>query len=310
MMDVSRAFLERLGLPGADPAPLAESPLRFPDGCQYRIEIPSTEGPRALRAVIEAGKQYQVPIHRVSQGSGIMLMTDAEIREMLLLGRDHGMEVSLFVGPRAQWDTGGQVKTPAGSVVACNERGTEQLVYAIEDVRRGCDLGVRGVLIADPGLLWVVHRMKQEGELPANLVIKTSVQLPTANPASARVWQELGAGTLNLAVDLSLSQIAGIRRAVTVPLDIYVESPDGFGGFVRHFEVPDLVRCAAPVYVKLGLRNSPDIYPCGTHLENTAIALSIERVRRARIALDMLQRYYPEATQSQIGAADLAIPEL
>ncbi len=310
MMDSTRTFLRHLGLPGADPASLPDSPLRFPDGCHYRIEIPSTEGPRALRAVIETGKEYGVPIHRVSQGSGIMLMTDAEIREMLRIGRDHGMEVSLFVGPRAQWDTGGQVKSPAGSGIACNQRGTEQLVYAIEDIRRGCELGVRGVLIADPGLLWVTHRMKQEGELPANLVIKTSVQLPTANPASARVWQELGAGTLNLAVDLTLAQIAGIRQATTLPLDIYVESPDGFGGFVRHFEVPELVRTAAPVYVKLGLRNSPDIYPCGTHLEATAIALSRERVRRARIALDLLARYFPEATMSEVGAPDLAIPEL
>ena len=66
---------------------------------------------------------------------------------------------------------------------------------------------------------------------------------------------------------------------------------------------------AAPVYVKLGLRNSPDIYPCGTHLESTAIALSVERVRRARLALDMLRRYAPALRMSEVGAADLAIPE-
>lgn len=308
-MQETRAFLERLGLPGSEAGPLPDSPKRFPDGCQYRVEIPSTEGPRALQAVIEAGKRYEVPIHRVSQGSGIMLMTDAEIREMLKLGRDHGMEVSLFVGPRAQWDIGGQVKSLAGNVIACNQRGTEQLVYAIEDIKRGCGLGLRGVLIADPGLLWVTHQMKQAGELPANLVIKTSVQLPTANPASARVWQTLGAGTLNIAVDLSPAQVWGIRQATDLPLDIYVEAPDGFGGFVRHYEVPELVRIASPMYVKLGLRNSPDIYPYGTHLENTAVALSVERVRRARIALDLIERYYPEATMSRVGAEDLAIPE-
>jgi len=308
-MQRSRDFLERLGLPGSDAAAPPDSPKRFRDGCHYRIEIPSTEGPRALQAVIEAGQRLRVPIHRVSQGSGIMLLTDAEIREMLKLGRDHGMEVSLFVGPRAQWDIGAQVRSPAGVVAACTQRGSDQLVYALEDIRRGCDLGLRGVLIADPGLLWVVGEMKQRGELPENLVIKTSVQLPTANPAAARVWETLGAGTLNLAVDLTVAQIAGIRHAVDLPLDLYVEAPDGFGGFVRHFEVPELVRVGAPVYVKLGLRNSPDIYPYGTHLESTAIALSVERVRRARIALDMLDRYFPEGLMSDVGAADLAIPE-
>lgn len=307
-MEQTRAFLESLGLPACERQPPADSPLRFPDGCHYRIEIPSTESPKALLALLEAATRLGVTVHRVSQGSGIMLLTDDEIREMLHIGRDHGIEVSLFVGPRAQWDVGGQVKSPAGSVIACGQRGTDQLVYAVEDIKRGCGLGLRGVLVADPGLLWVVREMKRAGELPADLVVKTSVQLPTANPASAQVWEQLGAGTLNLAVDLSLAQIAGIRQATRLPLDVYVESPDGFGGFIRHFEVPELVRVAAPVYVKLGLRNSPDIYPCGSHLENTAIALSVERVRRARLALDMIERYFPAATMSAVGAEDLAIP--
>src|SRR5262249_33440610 len=125
----------------------------------------------------------------------------------------------------------------------------------------------------------------------------------------ARVWGRLGAGSLNVAVDLSLAQMAAIRRAVELPLDVYVEAPDNFGGFVRHFEVPELVRTAAPVYVKLGLRNAPDIYPSGSHIEATAIALSVERVRRARIALDMLARYYSEARASALGAPGLGIPE-
>ena len=62
--------------------------------------------------------------------------------------------------------------------------------------------------------------------------------------------------------------------------------------------------------MKLGLRNSPDIYPCGTHLEPTAIALSVERVRRARLALDTLRRYAPQLRMSPVGASDLAIPEV
>ena len=66
---------------------------------------------------------------------------------------------------------------------------------------------------------------------------------------------------------------------------------------------------AAPVYVKFGLRNAPNIYPSGTHLEATAISLTRERVRRAKIGLDLLHRYYPEATISERGAAGLAIPE-
>jgi hypothetical protein len=310
MMSHFDPLFRQLGLPSGDRYDLPASERRFPDGAHYRIEIPSTEGPRALRAVVEAGKEYGVPIHRVSQGSGIMLLTDDEIREMLRIGRGEGMEVSLFVGPRAAWDIGGQVLSPAGKVLACCQRGMDQLRYALDDIRRGCDLGLRGILVADLGLLWLVDEAKRSGLLPQNLVVKTSVQLPAANPAAVHVLERLGAGTLNLAVDLTLPQLAAIRGATSLPFDLYIEAPDGFGGFIRYPELPEIVPITAPVYVKLGLRNSPDIYPCGTHLEPTALALSRERVRRARIALEALRRGAPELIMSEVGAADLAIPEV
>src|SRR5438445_13024780 len=157
-------LFERLGLPDGDQYDLPASAARFPDGAQYRVEIPSTEGPRALQAVVDAARQYGVTVHRVSQGSGIMLMTDDEIIEMLRIGRGEGMEVSLFVGPRAAWDIGGQAATPAGRVLACSQRGMDQLRYALDDIKRGCDLGLRGVLIADLGLLWLADEARRSGQ--------------------------------------------------------------------------------------------------------------------------------------------------
>jgi len=65
---------------------------------------------------------------------------------------------------------------------------------------------------------------------------------------------------------------------------------------------------AAPVYVKFGLRNAPDIYPSGSHLGPTAVALSRERVRRARLGLELLARSGVEAKMSEVGAAGLAVP--
>ncbi len=55
-------------------------------------------------------------------------------------------------------------------------------------------------------------------------------------------------------------------------------------------EIPELIRVAAPVYVKFGLRNAPGRLPAGTHLEATTVALSRERVRRARLGLELLAR--------------------
>lgn len=291
-------FLAGRGLPVGDANDLPESPLRFDDGAHYRIEIPSVEGPRVMEAVLEEAARLSVPVHRVSQGSGIMLLTDAEIEAMADMGRQAGVEVSLFVGPRAAWDTGAQITSPAGKNLGARLRGMDQLVYAVEDVRRACELGIRSILVADEGLLWLVDQLKKAGQLPAGLIIKVSVQMGAANPLSIRIVEQLGATTYNPPTDLTLAQIAAIRQVVRIPLDIYVEAPDDFGGFIRHYEVPQLIRVAAPVYVKLGLRNAPNIYPTGYHIEAMAVNMGRERVHRAAVALDIIRRFCPEAVCS------------
>jgi hypothetical protein len=301
-------LLSSLGLPARDLSDLPDSEKRFPDGAQYRVEIPSVEGPRVLEAVLDEAQRRGVQLHRVSQGSGIMLLTDAEIREMCEMAREAGLELSLFVGPRAAWETGAAAISGAGKVLGAQHRGQEQLAYALEDVLRGVSLGLRGVLVADAGLLWVLRDLKQRGELPEDLIVKVSVQLSAANAAAVSAMEDLGADTYNVPTDLSLAQLAAIRATTSLPLDVYVEVPDDFGGFVRHYEIPDLVRVASPVFVKFGLRNAPNIYPSGTHLEATAVAQGRERVRRAEIGLSMLERYYPEAETTGDGASFPGIP--
>ncbi|MCS7059890.1 MAG: U32 family peptidase [Anaerolineae bacterium] len=307
-MQATRDFLTRMGLPASDLYTLPTSSKRFADGAHYRVEIPSVEGPRALAAVLAEAEARQVRVHRISQGSGIMLLTDDEIREMAQLGREAGVEVSLFVGPRAGWEIGAQILSPAGKNLGARHRGMDQLVYAVEDIRRAVGLGIRSVLVADEGLLWVVNEMKKAGELPASLLVKVSVQMGAANPASIRLYEQLGAGTYNVPTDLDLPKLAAIRAAVDLPLDVYVEAPDNFGGFVRYHEIGEIVRVCAPVYLKFGLRNAPDVYPSGTHLEHTAIALSRERVRRAEIGLAHLHRHYAQASQSELRTRGLAVP--
>jgi hypothetical protein len=146
----------------------------------------------------------------------------------------------------------------------------------------------------------VLGQMKQAGELPAELILKGSVMLGASNPVSVRLLEQLGLTTFNTPTDLSIQQLAAIRAATTMPLDIYIEVPDDIGGFIRHYEIAEIVRVAAPVYLKFGLRNAPNIYPAGTHLEATAISLTRERLRRARIGLDLLKRLDPDAVMSPL----------
>lgn len=285
------------------------SDARFADGLRYRIEIPSVEGPEVLRAVLAEADDRGVAVRRVSQGSGVMMLTDAEIGEMAELGAASGMEVSLFLGPRGAWDTGGQsFATAAAGGVA---RGHAAVDACLAEVRRGVALGIRSFLVADLGVLATLGRMKRDGDLPETVVLKTSVLLPCANPASARTLEELGATTINVATDLSPSELGELRSACTAPLDVYVEVPDDQGGFVRFYDVPDIIRAASPVYVKLGVRNAANIYPAGLHVVDLAVKLGRERVRRAELVLRLLREQAPELVEGR-GAdrpADLGIPD-
>jgi hypothetical protein len=300
-------LLTGLGLPAGDGHGLPPSVQRFSDRSQYRVEIPSVEGPRCLEAVLAEAERLAVPVARVSQGTGVGLLRDAEITEMVAMAADAGVEVSLFARPCAGWDASAMARSTMGSLLGPAARGQDMLVAVIDDIRRAADLGVRSVLVSDVGVLAIFGRLRASGALPAQMQAKVSVMLPAANPATARVFADLGADTLNLPTDLTLAQIAAIRSATALPVDIYVEAPDNLGGFVRHYELPRMVEVAAPVYLKFGLRNAPDVYPSGSHLDGTTVTLSRERVRRARLGLDLLQRSGYAAVGSGPGSPGLAL---
>jgi hypothetical protein len=287
--DELAGWLRTAGIePPARPWP--ESPGRFPDGRRYRFEIPSVEGPVVLRAVLDEAAARGLRVHRVSQGSGIMLLTDEELDELAELSREHDVEVCLFLGPRGAWDAGGQAL--ASEAAAGVARGAEAVEACVAETRRACAHGIRSVLVGDVGVLDVLARLRTDGLLPGDLIFKTSAILCAANPATAALLDRLGADTINVATDLEVGMLAAIRAVTDKPLDVYVEAPDDMGGFVRSYLVPDIVRVAAPVHVKVGLRNATSVYPSGLHLEGVAALQAREKVRRAA----MLERLIGELT--------------
>ena len=286
------------------------SAARFPDGARMRIEIPSVEGPGVLAAVLDEANKRGVVVNRVSQGSGAMLHTTAELREMSMIAADAGLEISLFVGPREEWGTQAMSRSPEGPALGGAIRGMRQMRYAVDDVLRAIDCGIRGFLIADLGLLNVLKAAQTRGEVPASVVWKVSVMLAPSNAATLAVLAGLGAHTVNLPTDLTLHELAEMRSVTYLPLDLYVEAPDGLGGVVRGEQVADLVRVASPLYAKFGLRNSRGIYPSGMHLQADAELIGREKVRRAQISMEWLDRSGQDIQQSAPGAEGLGIPEL
>jgi hypothetical protein len=299
--------LARRGI-AAEPAP-APSSLRFPDGAHFRIEIPSVEGPTVLRAVVAQASAEGITVNRVSQGSGAMLLSAAELAEMARIGADNGIEVSLFIGPREEWDVGGLAQSSEGPSRAGLIRGVRQLRYAIDDVLRGVEYGIRGFLVADAGLLELLAEMQAAGQIPASVVWKVSAMLAPANPLAVSQLERLGGSTINVPADVTVGQLAEMRAATSLPIDLYVEAPSAMGGVVRGQEAADLVAVAAPMYVKFGLRNSRLLYPSGLHLVDEAATIAREKVHRARVALEWMGRSGMELTQSAPGAAGLGVPE-
>lgn len=302
------ASLSRLGYPAESADAAAESARRFPDGAEFRVEIPSVEGPAVLEAVLAAGREFGVTVNRVSQGSGAMLLRETELREMAAMGAEAGLEISLFVGPRGGWDIGAHARTEDGAGHFGHLRGMRQLTYATEDVLRALDCGIRGFLVADPGHLTVLVAMQRSGEIPADVVWKISVLAGGTNPATMRLLQDLGAGSANIPSDATLGHVAEMRAATSLPIDLYLESPDALGGIVRGHEIADFVAVGAPIYTKFGLRNSRMLYPSGLHTYEDAKLIGREKVRRAAIALEWLQRLRPDSIQSAPHGLGLGVP--
>jgi hypothetical protein len=286
----------------------AGEPPAFPDGAAFRIEIPSVEGPDVMYAVLAAAETEGITVNRVSQGSGAMLLRAAELRDMAQAGHDAGVEVCLFVGPRERYGTGAHARSEDGRAHGDQVRGLRQLRYALEDVLRATEEGIRSFLVADLGLLRALTIAQARGALPAGLIWKISASMSPSNPLTVAILAELGGSTINIPSDMTLAELAEMRAATSLPIDLYVESSDPLGGVVRGQELGDLVRVGAPMYAKFGLRNAQPIYPSGHHLVATARANAAEKVHRAAVALEWLDRLAPGLVQSKPGAEGLGVP--
>jgi hypothetical protein len=286
--------LDKIGIKRPD-MDLSNSIKRFPDGAQYRFEVPGIQKPGTMMALLEELENYEVIIHRVTQTKGIMLLTDQEIIKMTDLARDAKIELFLSIGPRATYDTSASAKTSEGARIG---------FYAIEDVKRAVDLGVRGIVVYDEGLLWVLGKMREKGELPSNVHFKVSAHCGHGNPASALLLESLGTNSFNPVRDLQISMLAAIREAINIPLDIHTENPKSSGGFIRHYEAPEIIRKACPVYLKTGGAVAT------RHGWDTTKKEAAERARQVLLVQNMVDRYYPQSSISKRGAKDLAIPRI
>ena len=183
--------MAKLDLPKSDLYDLPTSGKTFPDGCHYRLEVPTVNSAEALKALLETAEKEGVQINRVDETYGAFRHTTRELKEYMAICKDKGVELNLSVGPRATYDTSATRLSAQGVRIGYRLRGMEQVVRAVEDVKRIAELGGRGVLVYDEGLLWVLNELRAAGELPKNMHFKVSAHCGAATQP-ARYWRSLG----------------------------------------------------------------------------------------------------------------------
>lgn len=305
-----RDFMERMGIPGRDLWDLPTSTKIFPDGANYRIEIAGVERASTMESMIDEANKRKITIHRVIATVGGATYCDfQELKDMAQMARDNQIEVIMTIGPRKGWDAGSkEASTPEGSLLGFRLRGSDHISYWIADMMRNLEAGFRGFLVYDEGVLLILNKMREEGFIPRETIFKFSVFGGYCSAAGAKVIESMGANTMNPASDVSLPILAGIRRAVNIPLDVYIIIVDSFGGMFRAYEAPEIARVASPCYFKFEPGTSEsDIYKPwvteGWHQEFIR-----QKVKIASIVKEIMERHAPQLKMSGEGPSDLTLP--
>ena len=184
-----------------------------------------------MRAVLAEADARGVPVRRVSQGSGVMMLTDVELDEMAQLGQratesrcrsssaleGHGTPAASRSPPRpsGSWPAAARASTSA------SRRSRE--ASPTEFARFSSAISAswpRWDACAPPV---TCH--------PTSSSRRRSCSRARTAPRPG-VLQDCGATTINVSTDLSVDDLGEIRAACTAPLDVYVEAP-GRPGRVR-----------------------------------------------------------------------------
>jgi len=299
----TRKIIESLGYPSGDNYSLEDSSQEFDAGGNYGIEISSVNNPGILENLLQMADSYSLKIDRIDECRGIFRLPDDEIRTMVDICKERQIGLIMSVGPRAIYDNGAFSRSKNGVRIGYRLRGMESIVYAIEDVKRASELGVRGFLIYDEGLLQILNHMRQETGQFLNSVFKLSVHAGCSNPLSAKLFTDIGADSINVTPDLDLPMLAAIRQTIDCPLDLFSDTAADAGGLIRTYEVPEFIRVASPVYVKCG----PISQICQNHLP-TKDELK-ERVKQVRRVVETIDTYYPDAKRVSPKEKTLGIPQ-
>lgn len=285
----ARKTLASLGLPFTDEVPVSSSERRFETGAAWGVEVPAINSLRQLEATIKALREAGVYCTRFDETHGSHLLSNAEISEMLAACRQGQYGIMFGIGPRPEYDIKASFyRTPFGLEQGRQLNNHDAYAQAIEEAFRLCELGCRGITVYDIGVLKTLKELRHQSLLPAELKLKTSSHCMATNAVIARIFSDLGADSITTAHDLSLPVLQEMRRlcpdtVLDVPTDVYKSK----GGYIRWYELAEIVQACAPVFLKMGASVQDDPYSAvGTDSADT-------RAQRIKVGLEVLHRALP-----------------
>ena len=97
--------------------------------------------------------------------------------------------------------------------------------------------------------------------------------------------------------------LASLRDAIDIPIDLHTENPKSTGGFIRHYEVPDFIRVASPVYLKTGGSVAAN------HNWDTTEKEAIARIKQVKLVKRVIDAYCLDTIPSPKNSNNLSVPE-
>lgn len=287
----ARTWLRENGLPYSDEIALEPSGLEFADGGHYGVEVPVVNNFKVLEATLGMLKAEGLPVTRFNETLGAFLLSDAEVSDMLALCRENGVGFLFALGPRPEYDRKAAFyRGGFGASQGRRVNNNDAMAQSAEEALRLTELGCRGLIAYDLGVIRMLNEMRSAGVLPADLMIKVSSHCIISNPLTAKVYAENGANSVTTIHDIGLPVLQDMRKAapdltIDLPTDVYGTK----GGFIRFYEVAELVQICAPMMLKIGA--SAQAHPHDPVNENTIR----QRVQRVGLALDYLRKSGIEA---------------
>src|SRR4029079_16085559 len=118
---------------------------------------------------------------------------------------------------------------------------------------RLAELGCRGIIVYDLGVLSMVSEMRAAGQLPSSMTFKVSSHCQVTNQYTARMYVQAGTDSITTPHDLTVTMLGDICSlnptvCLDVPIDVYKTK----GGYVRFYESSSVITACSPVILKLG----------------------------------------------------------